>query len=117
MLGEAYARTVPADELLVRLRVVAPGQEAPALHLEQDRRDEKELRKVFDGDRDGFVTQGGDEGVDDGTEWDIEDVDVVTGNHLEQQLHGAAEVRRRHDEGHGQTLLLCRAVPSRRIAQ
>jgi len=29
----------------------------------------------------------------------------VTGNQLEEQLHGAAERRRRHDEGHDQTLL------------
>jgi hypothetical protein len=41
----------------------------------------------------------------------------VTGNQLEEQLHGAAERRRRHDEGHDQTLLPKRELWSRRIAR
>ena len=35
-----------------------------------------------------------------GASGDVEDIDVVTADQLEEQFHGAAEGRRRHDEGH-----------------
>jgi hypothetical protein len=45
------------------------------------------------------------------------DVDVMTRDQLEEQLHGAAERRRRHDEGHEETLLRRCELASRRIAR
>ena len=47
-----------------------------------------------------LVAQRHDERVDERPEGDVQDVNVVTGDQLQEQFDGSAEGRRRHDEGH-----------------
>src|ERR1017187_6599425 len=95
---------LPTHKFLVGLGAIASGQQAVTLHLQQDGGDQQELREVIHVDTHRLVVQQRDELVDNGGQRHVKHIQFVAANELQQQLNGAAEGRRRHDEGHDATL-------------
>ena len=88
--GQQQVALLPADQLLVGIDLVAPGQQAAGLELDEHRGDDQELGQRLQVDR---LPGGhlGHEGVDHRGQGDVEDLHLVVVDQLQQQVDRALE--------------------------
>ena len=97
---EQQIALLEAHQLLVELDVVAAGQQAPRLQLDERRRDEQELGRDVEVDALHALDLGA-EHVDDARERDLPEVDLFFQDEVQQEVERAFENRRRDLVRHG----------------
>ena len=90
--GQQQVALLPADEVLVVLDGLGPGQQPLRLELDEDGRHEQELRELVEVDLLALLAQSTlHEGVDHRQERDVEDVDLVRRDQVQQEVDRALE--------------------------
>ena len=98
--GQQEVAFLPAGQLLLHVDVVRSRQETAGLQLQKHGRDQEELGGDFqiEGGLHGF--QGGDVGVDDVGEGNFPQIDLLSGDEVQEQIERALEDRGAHRVGH-----------------
>ena len=112
---EQEVALLEAHQLLVELDVVAAGQQAPGLQLDERRRDQQELGGDVEIDPLHALDLGA-ERVDDARERDLPEVDLFLQDEVQEEVERAFEDRRRHLVRHAFRLsdpnhTVCRTYP------
>ena len=102
--GQQQIALLPPDQVLVVVRGLAARQQLLRLQLDQDGRHEQELGQLVEVDPIALLGQDADEAVDDGQQRDVEDVDLVGGHEVQQEVDRTLEDRRGDRVGHPPTL-------------
>ncbi len=102
--GQEQVPLLPADQLVLGVDVVGPGQQPLGLELEKDGRDQEELGEHLQGVRVAALVEDGHEGVDHRGQRDVQDVDLVGGDQMQKQVDRPLEHRRGDGSAHGPTL-------------
>ena len=109
---EQQVALLPADELLVLVDDVRAGQQLLRLQLDEDGRDQDELREHVHRQLVPPLDEDRDERVDDRRQRDLQDVDLVAADEVQQQVDRPFEDRGRDRVRHGPTLPRRLAHPS-----
>ena len=88
--GEQQIPLLPQRQLLVGIGVIGVGKQPAGLQLEQHGRDQEELRRHLQVEQPELL-EVGHEGVDDGRQRHLVDIDLLPGDQVEQQIEGALE--------------------------
>ncbi len=102
--GQQEIALLPPDEVPIVLGGLAPGQQLLRLELDQDGRDEEELRQLVEVDHVPLFGQDAHKVVDHGEQGNVEDVQLVGGHEVEQEVDRALEGRSGDRVGHLPTL-------------
>ena len=84
--GQQEVTLLPPHEVLLVLGCLAPGQQLLGLELDEDGRDEQELRELVEVDHVPLLGQDAHEAVDHGQQGDVEDIHLVGGHEVEQEI-------------------------------